>query len=119
MTPQVVPSLQGHNVSQVRGGQHHALALTQVHSPVLALSACQYWALAAPGCVWSYPAAERRRLFFLFFSIGFWQEYCPFDGSAHLHPAQLCGYVIPISLACRILPQFGFFLDWSACEKEG
>ena len=33
MTPQVVPSLQGHHVSQVRGGQHHALALTQVHLP--------------------------------------------------------------------------------------
>ncbi|KAL3156070.1 hypothetical protein ABBQ32_013058 [Trebouxia sp. C0010 RCD-2024] len=29
MTPQVVPSLQGQNVIQVRGGQHHALALTQ------------------------------------------------------------------------------------------
>ena len=33
MTPQVVPSLQGHNISQVRGGQHHALALTQVPLP--------------------------------------------------------------------------------------
>ena len=37
MTPQVVPSLQGHTVTQVRGGQHHALALTQVPSPVLCM----------------------------------------------------------------------------------
>ena len=33
MTPQVVPGLLGQNVSQIRGGQHHALALTQVYVP--------------------------------------------------------------------------------------
>lgn len=30
MTPAVATSLQGHHVTQLRGGQHHTLALTQV-----------------------------------------------------------------------------------------